>query len=63
MGFRLEPGFSERVIFRELFYQGLTLLDMPEGADEMRFNPSRWNARREVGELLRALHLTPATVH
>ena len=63
MGFRLEPGFSERVIFRELFYQGLTLLDMPEGPDEMRFNPSRWNARREVGELLRALHLTPATVH
>ena len=63
MGFRLEPGFSERVIFRELFYQGLTLLDMPEGADEMRFNPSRWNARREIGDLLRALHLTPATVH
>ena len=63
MGFRLEAGFSERVIFRELFYQGLTLLDMPEGTDELRFNPSRWNARREIGELLRALHLTPATVH
>jgi chromosome partitioning protein len=63
MGFRLEPGFSERVIFRELFYQGMTLLDLPETPDEARFNPSRWNARREIGELLRALRLTPATVH
>src|SRR5690606_23964418 len=28
IGFRLIPGFSERVIFRELFLSGLTLLDL-----------------------------------
>ena len=28
IGFRLAPGFSERVIFRELFLQGLTMLDV-----------------------------------
>ena len=28
IGFRLAPGFSERVIFRELFPRGLTLLDL-----------------------------------
>ncbi len=30
IGFRLAPGFSERVIFRELFLQGLTMLDVFE---------------------------------
>ena len=28
IGFRVAPGFSERVIFRELFPRGLTLLDL-----------------------------------
>ncbi len=28
IGFRIAPGFTERVIFRELFLQGLTLLDL-----------------------------------
>jgi chromosome partitioning protein len=55
MGFRLQPGLSERVIFRELFYNGLTLLDLPEGSDEARFNPSRWNARKELHQLVNAL--------
>ena len=32
IGFRLAPGFSERVIFRELFPRGLTLLDLNLGA-------------------------------
>ena len=30
IGFRLVPGFSERVVFRELFLSGLTLLDLRE---------------------------------
>ena len=30
IGFRLAPGFGERVIFRELFPKGLTLLDLRE---------------------------------
>src|SRR5260221_8660139 len=32
IGFLLPPGFGERVIFRELFLQGLTLLDLREPA-------------------------------
>src|SRR5258706_115328 len=32
IGFRLAPGFGERVIFRELFLKGLTLLDLREPA-------------------------------
>ena len=28
IGFRIAPGFNERVIFRELFPRGLTLLDL-----------------------------------
>jgi chromosome partitioning protein len=52
MGFRIQPGLSERVVFRELFYNGLTLLDLPEGADEARFNPSHWNARQELRQLV-----------
>jgi len=55
MGFRLLPGFSERMIFRELFYKGLTLLDLPEPPDEARLNPSRLNARQEIGRLVDAV--------
>ena len=52
MGFRLQPGLSERVVYRELFFSGLTLLDLPDGKDEARANPSRWNARKEIRDLL-----------
>jgi len=30
LAFRQVPGFSERVIFRELFLSGLTLLDLQD---------------------------------
>jgi len=52
MGFRLQPGLSERVVYRELFFSGLTLLDLPDGKDEARASPSRRNARRELQDLL-----------
>ena len=52
MGFRLQPGLSERVIYRELFFSGLTLLDLPANKEEARANPSRWNARKELRGLL-----------
>ena len=55
MGFQLLPGLSERMIFRELFYKGLTLLDLPEQPDEARTNASRWNARHEIGRLVDAV--------
>lgn len=63
MGFRLQSGLSERVVFRELFYNGLTLLDLPEVIDEARLNPSHWKARQEVRELLRAVDVRQETVH
>ncbi|MFN3262543.1 MAG: division plane positioning ATPase MipZ [Pikeienuella sp.] len=53
IGFRLAPGFSERVIFRELFLDGLTLLDLPGGSMSL----SHVAARQEVRDLLKTLAL------
>jgi chromosome partitioning protein len=56
IGFRLAPGLSERVIFRELFLQGLTLLDLDQELEnEMRM--SHLAARQEVRDLFIALKL------
>jgi len=63
MGFRLQPGLCERVVYRELFFSGLTLLDLPNGKDEARANPSRWNARKEIGDLLDVAITRRATLH
>ncbi len=56
IGFRLAPGFGERVIYRELFLKGMTVLDLPlgEGAEAVS---SHLAARREVGDLLRSIGL------
>ena len=54
IGFRMEHGLSERVVFRELFFKGLTLLDLPEDDADAR-NSSRRHARREVSDLVQAL--------
>jgi chromosome partitioning protein len=40
VGFRVIPGLGERVIYRELFPKGLTLLDL-EGARQCRPQPHR----------------------
>ncbi|NAZ37973.1 division plane positioning ATPase MipZ [Rubellimicrobium sp. CFH 75288] len=56
IGFRVGPGFSERVIFRELFPRGLTLLDLRDIGVE-RLSMSHVAARQELRELLRALGL------
>jgi chromosome partitioning protein len=55
IGFRLEHGLSERVVFRELFLKGLTLLDLPEDEAEGRDQASHMNARREIDDLLQAV--------
>lgn len=56
IGFRVAPGFSERVIFRELFPRGLTLLDLREtGVDQL--NMSNIAARQEVRDLVTELKL------
>ena len=59
IGFRLIPGFSERVVFRELFLSGLTLLDLRE-TDPQAMSMSNVAARQEVRELVRALDLPAA---
>jgi chromosome partitioning protein len=56
IGFRVAPGFSERVIFRELFPRGLTLLDLKEVGVE-HLNLSNIAARQEVRDLLNELKL------
>ena len=60
LGFRIEPGLSERVVFRELFYHGLTLLDLPEDPRDPRAEASRRRARGEVHDLLRAIGVADA---
>jgi chromosome partitioning protein len=56
IGFRVAPGFSERVIFRELFPRGITLLDLKDtGVDQL--NMSNIAARQELRDLILALEL------
>jgi len=55
IGFRLAPGFTERVIFRELFPRGLTLLDLDPGGARLALNMSHVAARQEVRALLKAI--------
>jgi chromosome partitioning protein len=56
IGFRIGPGLSERVIYRELFPYGLTLLDM--GTSEGKgMTLSQLAARQEVRELVASLQL------
>jgi chromosome partitioning protein len=61
IGFRVAPGFSERVIFRELFPRGLTLLDLKDtGVDQL--NLSNIAARQELRDLMAALKLPNVTI-
>jgi chromosome partitioning protein len=61
IGFRVIPGFSERVIFRELFPRGLTLLDLRDtGVDQL--NLSNIAARQELRDLMTGLRLPSLTV-
>ncbi|MDF1856734.1 division plane positioning ATPase MipZ [Pseudooceanicola sp.] len=61
IGFRVVPGFTERVIFRELFPRGLTLLDLKDiGVKGM--NISNVAARQELRDLISALKLPGVTV-
>jgi chromosome partitioning protein len=55
LGFRLQPGFSERMVYRELFFRGLTLLDL--SADQLPHGSrtSFARARQEVDELVDAV--------
>ena len=51
-GCRAVPGFAERVVFRELFPQGLTVMDL--GVAGVRMTMSHVGARSELRGLLEA---------
>lgn len=57
IGFRIGPGFGERVIFREMFPSGLTLLDLRDEGVDTQMSMSHVAARAEVRALVDALEL------
>ena len=61
IGFRTATGLSERVIYRELFLSGLTLLDLKRGSSGGKTGPSltmsHVAARQEVRDLVASLNL------
>jgi len=62
IGFRIAPGFSDRVVFRELFPHGLTLLDIKDvGGGSL--NISNVAARQEVRDLVAELNLPGVDVN
>lgn len=53
LGFRTAPGFSERVIFRELFLSGLTLLDLKDLGVPLQL--SHVAAKQELRDLIKTI--------
>jgi chromosome partitioning protein len=50
-GFRLLGGLKDRVIYKELFLEGLTVLDMQNDSLKYKMNMSHLAAKREVRSL------------
>jgi chromosome partitioning protein len=59
IGFRTVKGFGERVIFRELYLQGLTLMDVREAGLGIQLGMSHVAARAEVRALIGAIRKAP----
>ncbi len=59
IGFRTVKGFGERVIYRELYLQGLTLMDVREAGVDIALGMSHIAARAEVRALLAAIRKPP----
>jgi chromosome partitioning protein len=57
LGFRQVSGLSERVVFREMFPAGITLLDLTNEEANASLTMSHVAARQEVRALLSALNL------
>ena len=55
IGFRYIPGFGERVIFRELFLSGITVLDLEDC--KISLTLSHVAARQELRNLIEAMQL------
>ncbi|MDA8048551.1 MAG: AAA family ATPase [Rhodospirillales bacterium] len=62
IGFRTVKGFGERVIFRELFLQGLTLMDVREAGIGIALGMSHVAARAEVRALIGAIRKPPPSL-
>lgn len=61
IGFRTAPGLGERVIYRELFLQGLTLLDLRQSGVGVEMSMSHVAARQELRALLDAINIKQLT--
>jgi chromosome partitioning protein len=59
IGFRHLPGLSERVIYREMFLNGLTLLDLRDPGAAVSLTMSHVAARAEVQALIDGLGVLP----
>ncbi|MBL4806496.1 MAG: AAA family ATPase [Rhodobacteraceae bacterium] len=57
ISFRSAAGFGERVIFRELFLKGLTMLDLNKKGVGIKMSMSHVAARHELRHLMKALEL------
>ncbi|MBT3764625.1 MAG: AAA family ATPase [Rhodospirillaceae bacterium] len=57
VGFRVVDGLGERVIFRELFLKGVTMMDLRDGDGEISLSLSHVSARQEVRNLIAAIKL------
>lgn len=55
IGFRLGTGFCERVIFREMFLSGLTVLDLDDSGAQLSM--SHVAARQELRDLIAFMNL------
>lgn len=62
IGFRTVKGFGERVIFRELYLQGLTLMDVKEAGLAIQMGMSHVAARAEVRALIGAIRKPPPSL-
>jgi chromosome partitioning protein len=58
VGFRVIPGLGERVIYRELFPKGLTLLDLKQITDA---GLGHVTARQELREMIAGLGIPDAS--
>ncbi len=57
VGFRVVPGLGERVIYRSLFLEGLTLLDLRNKLLGFELNMSHVAARQELRTLMEGIGL------
>jgi chromosome partitioning protein len=55
-GFKIAPGFGDRVVFKELFLLGLTLHDAAK-CDDIRMSTSVIAARQELRDFINALDI------